>query len=483
MTGGAFAFLPWALLGLHKTIRNRSPIWLVVSGLSLTATFWRGDVHIIIGTMAIMLVWTAFLAINMRKLSPLFILVAIFALFFLGSSVKILAYFEQPNLINPQVDPHSAQITKLKLWDDIFLKTHNRDYKIPVLHGLPEHYGYFGAYMGIIPALLALAGILRRHQYRWLLLASLSLSLVIIDGSLYENFLRHFGPLSALLRMPSRLLLISTVLIALLAGFGLDWLKKILQKTTGSLPKLKPIILFIPLLVTIYVSLDLASSNYGILRQNMVDRSTTKLDAATSPVLVPHLNQSPNDKQHASVLLKHGYLLPHVCGDQNNPPKFLSQLKGPTDLSDYASSIQPNQISLFSLPANSEITVRERFVSSWHSSTGHTVPGADGSIHLLTPNSPQSITVLQYLSATIRAQQALLLMVATLVTVIIFYIIHLALIFFDFRTFYPKGSRRSIGLGPRPELAEGRGRSTERQAGLSAGDNRRRLLGKGVRKS
>jgi|GEM_PF-2234973 hypothetical protein len=419
MVGGPFAFFPWALLGLHKAIKSRSPGWLVLSGISLIAMFWRGDVHIIVGVILIMFIWASGVALRERRFYPLLILLAILSLFSLGATVKTLPYFEQPGLINAQVDPHSAQITESRLWDDVFLKKHDRTFKIPVLHGLPEHYGYVGSYIGIIPIIILCIGLFVRHKYRWLLLVSLFTSLVIVDGALYENVLRHLGPMSALLRMPTRLLFISVFLIAVLSGIGLDGLIRRIRKIPISSSGLKSILKSLPVIIIVFVSLNLVLSNLYILKRNMSPYSTTTISRPTSPTLTPHLNSSPDDRQHASVLLKHGYILPNVCGDQNNPPEFLSIIEGPVELSDYTTKLQPNSITLSNVPQNTEVAVRERFVSAWHSSSGKILPGSDGSIHLLTDSSPNDIISIRYTSVTIRAQQILLLTILAVIGITI----------------------------------------------------------------
>lgn len=411
MVGGPFAFFPWALLGLHKSLKKRSPGWLFLSSLSLIAMFWRGDVHIIFGIIITMFIWTTFFAIKKRRLSPVLTLFAILALFAVGASVKTLPYFEQPTLISSKVDPHSAQITKLKLWDDIFLKTHERTYKIPVLHGLPEHYGYIGSYVGIIPIILAVYGLFTRHKYRWHIIISLVVSLLIVDGALYENVLRHIGPLSALFRMPTRLLFISTLFIALLSGIGIDRINK---KYNNPSSKQIYIYKYLPITLIVIAAFNLILANLNIVQESMSPYSKTSLEKPSAPLLVPHLNQSPDNKLHASILLKHGYLLPHVCGDQNNPAEFISTMDTPTQLSDYTTALQPNNISLSNLPGNADISVRERFVSAWYPSSGQIIPASNGSIHLITAAGPQNSVSITYISATKRAQQVLLLTIIAL---------------------------------------------------------------------
>lgn len=423
MVGGPVAFTPWVLLALHLSIKAPSPVWLLVGGISLSAIFWRGDVHIIIGVVAIMLIWSIYYALVQRRLMPLLALLTIMLIAFLGASIKALPYLEQTSLINSQVDPHSAQITQQKIWSDIFLQAHDRSHKIPVLHGLPEHFGYFGAYVGIIPSFLVLLSVFSRHPWRrlgWLLLF---VSLLLADGFLYEHFLRYIGPFSSLLRMPSRLLTISVLLIALLAGCGLDRLLQLASRrqniACGRLAWL-----IICLVFLIYPAYDLARVTTAILQQSLSQRSSTVLRPPATPTLAAHLNSSPTDQKHASILLQGGFLLPHLCGDQNNPPEFLSKITDSSTLTDYPAILSPNKITLDQVPAHSSINIRSRFVSSWQTSAGTLIAAPDQSIQLITPANSLPQVQLQYQSATIRSQQILLMTFVSLAILVVSYLIY-----------------------------------------------------------
>jgi len=410
MIGGALAFTPWALLGLHLAIQKKSYRWALCSGLALTAIFWRGDVHIILGLIIILISWSIIAAWRAKSTHPLIAVLFVLALFFVGASVKIIPYFEQSHLINSQVDPHSAQLTEQELWDDVFLKTHDRSYKISVLHGLPEHFGYFGAYVGLIPLTLALLGLLYKHKYKWSLTLILIITLVLADGALYEHLLRHIPPLSSLFRMPSRLLTLSVLLLSLLAGLGLQHLSQIISTNLKILPRYRyrHIISTLLIILIAFTTADLIRATTKVLSPHISQRNTSPFQTTSDPTLTPHLNNSFNDQQHASVLVNTGHLLPHLCGDQNNPPEFLTAIDKPTALSDTPTQISPNAITLLDPPANSDITIRARYVSSWQTDTGRLLPADDGSIHLITPSSSTTPINLRYYSTTIRSQQLLL---------------------------------------------------------------------------
>lgn len=420
MVGGPVAFTPWVLLALHLSTKSPSPVWLLAGGISLSAIFWRGDVHIIIGVVSIMFIWSLYYALAQRRLVPLLALLTILLIAFLGASIKVLPYLEQTSLINAQVDPHSAQITQQKLWSDIFLQARDRSYKIPVLHGLPEHFGYFGAYVGIIPLFLALLSIFSRHPWQRLGYLLLFVSLLLADGYLYEHFLRYIGPFSSLLRMPSRLLTISVLLIALLAGCGLDHLlQSVSRRQNTSRTRLAWLITCLVFLI--YPAYDLSRVTAALLQQYLSQRSSTVLLPPAAPTLVAHLNSSPADQKHASILLQGGFLLPHLCGDQNNPPEFLSKITDSITLTDYPAILSPNKITLSQVPPHSSLNIRSRFVSSWQTSSGILIPAPDQSIQLITSSNSLPEVQLQYQSATIRAQQILLTTFVALTILVISY--------------------------------------------------------------
>lgn len=418
MIGGPFALTPWVLLALYRSIHTRSTVWMLLGGLALSAIFWRGDVHIIIGVLLIMFLWSIAISYRQRRLYSLFVLITIFLIFFLGASIKLLPYLEQISLINTQVDPQSAQITQQHLWSDIFLTIHDRTFKVPVLHGLPEHFGYFGAYVGIVPIILLLISLLSRHPFRYLGWSSLLLSLILADGFLYEHLLRYLGPLSSLLRMPSRLLTISVLFIAILAGIGWDYLIFISRRLPGPQFVQRLVLSALIVLFFIFPAYDLSRSSFWLLHRYLSDRSSTILPPPAMPTLVAHLNESPQHQRHPSVLLQSGYLLPHLCGDQNNPPEFLTNITDFAPLADFPATLTPNQITLDHPPAHSSITIRSRFVSSWQSDAGILLPAPDQSIQLITPTQPLPSIRLQYQSATIRSQQSLLLTFLFLVLIV-----------------------------------------------------------------
>lgn len=436
MVGGAFAFTPWVLLSWHQAVKKRVITWPLLSGILLAMIFWRGDVHVIFGLIGILIIWSLMDAIRLKSWQPIMVLSVTGAIFLIAASVKVLPYLEQPQLIGAKVDPHSAQITKLGLWDDIFFRVRDRSLMVPVEHGKPEHYGYVGAYIGWLPMALAMIGSLKNNKHKWHILLAIIFILILADGTLYENYLRHFGPLRALLRMPTRLLIIFPLFIGLLAAWGTAAVTKFIGKAwfklkpsrmfNGGAIKLKGIISALTILVLFFVVTDLTSATGQILGSNLTARTMTLLPRNEQPILYPHRNYSQENRLHPSVLLQGHYLLPQVCGDQNNPPAFLKSIEKPTAISDKPTILQPNVIRVSDVPGSTDVEILERFVSSWLPSAGEVIEADNGAIHLITPAQPTSEVALRYTSATIRSQQVLLLVLiitfCTSITIIVWHI-------------------------------------------------------------
>lgn len=394
MLGGIYAFAPWIFVAYLRATRGQLISWGLLGGLFTAAAFWRGDVHVVVGLAAALLTWAAVATMRDRSLRPFISLVLIGAVALFVSSVKIIAYLEQPDLINPHVQPNVALLSKQGLWDDVLLKLHPASMHISVQHGEPEHYGYVGMYIGLLPLTLASIGLVASSQYRLFLLSAMTMLVVLIDGVLYEHFLRHYPPLSALLRMPSRLSLALLPLLAVAAALGLTTLSKHLRSR------------LLVLIIGLFITIDLGRATASIINDSRALRTNDLPAPPVQPTLAVHQNDA-GQARHASQLLAAGYLLPHICGDQNNPPKFLSTLTDITPLSSATVSLSPNRIHLTAPTPSTRLNLR--FISSYSASAGFVLPNQDGSLQVVVPSPIPSAITLTYLSPTAHVQKTLLL--------------------------------------------------------------------------
>lgn len=410
--GGAVAFLPWAFLGMVETLRTRSGTWAIASGTALAIPFLRGDVHVVAGAAMVLALWMLLSTFQQRSIVPLVLLAGIGSTAFLFGSIKVLPYLEQPSLIQAKLPPYVVPLTSFGLLDDALLRIHDRgNVDVRPLHDRRmEQWGNFGGYVGAFALVLGAIGILTSQKHRWLIFAAALSAFVISEGAWFEAVLRHQTILGSLLRVPTRILSVFVIFLGLLAGIGLDRIARDLQG------RFRPIVWIILFALT----LDLGYATGRILLGNTDWERTPATVFPSGPMLAPHANVSENHERHATKLLRSGFLLPKICGDQNNPPIFVSELKEPTPLATVPSEIRPNRILLAAQGGPDDIIVRERFTSSWISTDADVLQHDDGALHAVLGSSPPRTIELRYISATARAQQALfLLFLVTLGTLVI----------------------------------------------------------------
>ncbi|TSC63307.1 MAG: hypothetical protein G01um1014106_523, partial [Parcubacteria group bacterium Gr01-1014_106] len=355
--GGAVAFAPWVLLGVVQALKTRSVWWVLLSGTALAAVFLRGDVHVIVGLVMLVALWLLLSCVQTRSRWPLIILAGIGAVAFLWGSIKLLPYLEQPALIGGELHPYVTPLAQFGLLDDALLRVHDHSFTVRPLHGqYPERWGNFGAYVGILPIVLAGIGIFTRRRHRVLLLLLTIAAFALSEGALFEYVLRHNDLASVLLRVPSRLLSLFVMFLGIFAGIGFDRMRRDFPRVSGR---------FLGALVLAVLLFDLGLATRGIFTRS-TEWSTAPLPAVMeAPVLIPHANISPNDERHPTTMLRAGFSLPRMCGDQNNPPAFIRDLREPRPLASIPSRIAPNRVVLAMPAGPSDQTVYERFTTSW----------------------------------------------------------------------------------------------------------------------
>lgn len=407
--GGAVAFSPWVLLGIVQALKTRSAWWVLLSGSALAAIFLRGDVHLIVGVTLLVVLWLLLSFLQTRSWWPLLVLVSIGAVAFLWGSIKLLPYVEQPALIGGELHPYVAPLIQFELLDDALLRVHDRSFAIKPLHDRrPEQWGNFGAYVGILPIVLAGIGVLTRHRLRILLFILAIAAFALSEGALFEYVLRHNDLFGILLRIPSRLFSLFAIFLGMFAGIGLDRMRR-------DFPRVSRRLLNVIVLGVLLIDLGLATR--GVLVRNTAWSTAPLPAAAQTPTLVPHANVSPHHERHPTTLLRTGFFLPRICGDQNNPPAFIRELREPRVLATVSSRSEPNRV-LLTVPAGaSDQTVYERFMTSWTSDDAALLESTDGAIHVVSRRIDPGEITLRVVSATVRAQQILfLLLLATLGT-------------------------------------------------------------------
>lgn len=398
--GGAVAFLPWVFVALVRALRARGGPWVILAGSALGAMFLRGDVHLVVGAALTVAVWCAVEAARQRSWNPVSVLVGVATVAALFGSIKILPYLEQPSLIGGDLPPYVVPFTRAGLLDDVFLSVHNRTVNPRPLHGRrPESWGNFGMYVGVLPLVLGGLGLLTKHPFRTPLALAALTAFLLSEGTLFEVALRHVGPLDVLLRIPSRLWSIFTLFLGLAAGLGLD---RVAHAAAPSLLRRG-----LALLLLLALTADLGRATAVVFGQNLRWNLRAPRLTPDDQTLLPHAAAAPDDEHHPTKLLRAGFLLPKICGDQNNPPIFVKELRTPTPIASVPAELLANGIRLSAPAGPTDIIVRERFTSSWTTSHGTLVENADESVHLLMPRGNPTTVTLTYRNPLRHVEQLL----------------------------------------------------------------------------
>lgn len=422
--GSAVAFLPWVFAALIRALQTswgtptdreailRGPqssgMWTATVGTLLAAMFLRGDVHVVVGVAFAAAVWCLVAALGRRSWRPLLILTGVGAVFFLWGSIKMLPYLEQPSLVGGELSPYVVPFVRTQLLDDVFFALHDRTFTARPLHDKrPETWGNFGMYVGILPLVLGAVGLLTKHPFRIPIALTALTAFLLSEGTAFETVLRHVSPLDVLLRVPSRLWSIFTLFLGLLAGIGIDRLARDFPRVAAR------IVLGV---VTLFLVVDLGRATATVLLRNTAWDSHPPVFRPDGATLMPHANTSPSHERHATKLLRAGFLLPQICGDQNNPPKFIEQLKEPAPLATVPSEIRPNRILLSAPEGPADVVVRERFTTSWASDDATIIENNDGALHLVFPRGSARTSELTYRGALTRAEQVLFLVLLLTLT-------------------------------------------------------------------
>jgi hypothetical protein len=410
MLSGAAAYAPWALLAVYLAVRDRSSRWAVWAGVCLATIFLRGDVHVIVVLILLIAAWMAWQAITRRSRQPLVLLALTLSAFFLSASPKLLAYAEQTQTVARNLHAYVAPLISGGLINQVFFQVVDPEITVKVLHGeYGEKFGAFGSYIGYPALILAVIGLSRRRAFRPYIIFGLIISFAIAEGTIFELWLRHAGIVGILLRLPSRALMLTVLFVALAAGVGVERVSDIpwLRRRPG-------LARVAALAVGLAVTADLALASSSVLQASFWHWNTTRLPAPAVPTLAVQKNASPGDRQHAGVLLVSGYLLPQICGDQNNQPDFTKHITSTRPVADVPLRQAPNSLTVLPAKSPADIIIRERFIPAWQSDAGTAIGDPDGSIHLLVPSHTEGPIRLSISSSLTAAAGILFLMYAAL---------------------------------------------------------------------
>lgn len=324
-----FTWMPWVLIGLLLSLRNWR--WGIFSSLALSAMLGAGDTHVLLYTLMFCALWAIILSWHQRRFLPLISFISIVGLFSLLSFYKIVPSFVDLQHFHSNLPKMVSLLISEGYLDDVFLNGKNVVPGIKLLHGEIEGWDNIGLYTGIEIIILGVIGLyFAPVKNKYLLGIPLILFFAMGEGTMYELLIRKIPLLGSILHIPSRMLLMSVISIALLAGFFIDALFK----------KGKPVLNAIAIVListTIYT---------------MASYTVTKLKSIETIALT-----ATDSIQHSIFAPREGLLAPHVCPDFNAPPAFISRYSGnvPLEVRDDMGQIlnvdvKPNTIIIHNPP-------------------------------------------------------------------------------------------------------------------------------------
>jgi hypothetical protein len=213
-----FAYLPWILAAAWRANQETNFRHAVLGSLVLGLVFLEGGPYPLMFIVTVLGVLTLASMVTERTLRPMLTLAIVVAGAVGFSAVKFL-----PSWIFAHQNPRPSPDTQFNTLDILRRVLFSRNQN--PLQGLDNGNGFWesGAYIGpfVVPAVLAL--MTPRRSAVWIFGAVIVLLLSQGDaGWLWP--LVHKLPLYSSLRIPARFLIAFTLLIGVLAGFGIDWL-------------------------------------------------------------------------------------------------------------------------------------------------------------------------------------------------------------------------------------------------------------------
>lgn len=227
--------LPWTFWFFLRSAAERK--FLAWTAVSLALMIYSGGVYVFAATTVFLGAYALAAAARERRAAPVLALAAVLGSTFLLSSVKLVPMLELLKE-SPRPTKDEGRLEAILLPKLLLLRDQNGLYEnradLPARLGLRwwdrEGFHEFGAYVGAVPLLLALAGLYAFwNEQRPLAVAGLLCLWISMGRTAWFVdvwALLHRLPIYRSLQVPSRFLMIVLFCVALFAGWGLSLVEK-----------------------------------------------------------------------------------------------------------------------------------------------------------------------------------------------------------------------------------------------------------------
>lgn len=224
----AIAWIPWTLFFLHQALEKRHLRSTAPAGAALALMFLDGSVYLSLYTAAFVLLVSLSESAFSRRWSPLAAGLATLVVGGLLAGVKLVPTVWSQDALTFELElPRPA--LPLANVGEVFLDP-QQSVDAVKFYGQPLPWSEYGAYIGIIPALLALlgVGVTGRRLAPWMVAGAFFLL-----GSFSASFqeVLRLLPIVGDLRNPQRMVSMVTVVVGLASAHGLDRFVRLLSGT------------------------------------------------------------------------------------------------------------------------------------------------------------------------------------------------------------------------------------------------------------
>lgn len=259
------ALLPWLFYFFLKSLQNVPYVIASVGVLSLILL--NGSVDVFSIAVAFMLVYAAFKSFSVRSLRPLMVMSGILAGTALFCAVKLLPMLEFLHQFPRYTIDNSG--TPWNILVRILLSRHQVAYDLYYIDqtqkmGIQYLWHEYGAYIGVIPLVMVICGMVKTFKSRWPFVCS---GIVFLFIALGRNapvnvwLLLHCFPFWDSQKVPSRYILGFMFVASLMAGYAFSYFEEWMNVLSVKKYRLFK---YVPVLILLFVVCDLFAVNRPI---------------------------------------------------------------------------------------------------------------------------------------------------------------------------------------------------------------------------